>query len=174
MLRKSTLALALGLACSAHGAWALGLGGMRTQSALNQPFYAEIDLFDVDGAALDAVKVRLASREEFDRAGTERPHFLTRLRFTPVVGPRGEPMVQVTSREPVREPYLNFFVEVLWPEGRLVKEYTVLLDPPVTSAEQAPRIAQPRISAPVRRPPPQPEPPPMRRSAPEPSPAAPT
>jgi pilus assembly protein FimV len=173
MLRKSTLALALGLACSAHGAWALGLGGMRTQSALNQPFYAEIDLFDVDGAALDAVKVRLASREEFDRAGTERPHFLTRLRFTPVVGPRGEPMVQVTSREPVREPYLNFFVEVLWPEGRLVKEYTVLLDPPVTSAEQAPRIAQPRISAPVRRPPPQPEPPPMRRSAPEPSPAAP-
>ena len=173
MLRKSTLALALGLACSAHGAWALGLGGMRTQSALNQPFYAEIDLFDVDGAALDAVKVRLASREEFDRAGTERPHFLTRLRFTPVIGPRGEPMVQVTSREPVREPYLNFFVEVLWPEGRLVKEYTVLLDPPVTSAEQAPRIAQPRINAPVRRPPPQPEPPPMRRSAPEPSPAAP-
>ena len=71
---------------------------MRTQSALNQPFYAEIDLFAVDGGALDTVKVRLASREEFDRAGTERPHFLTRLRFTPVLGPRGEPRVQDAGR----------------------------------------------------------------------------
>ena len=54
---------------------------MRTQSALNQPFYAEIELFDVKTDELDTVKVRLASADAFRDAGAERPHFLTRLRF---------------------------------------------------------------------------------------------
>ena len=167
MFRRSTWAVALVLVFSATAARALGLGGMRTQSALNQPFYAEIDLLDVAADELDAVKVRLASRAEFEEAGTERPHFLTRLSFTPMIGPSGEPMVQVTSREPVREPYLDFLVEVIWPQGRMVKEYTVLLDPPATDARATPRIARPQVSAPVRRPPPQPEPAPMRRPPPQ-------
>ncbi|MCF7985355.1 MAG: hypothetical protein K9L70_13210, partial [Thiohalocapsa sp.] len=71
MLRKptSTLALAVSLALSSGGAAALGLGAMRTQSALNQPFYAEIELLDVPSDELDAVKIRLASREDFEKAG---------------------------------------------------------------------------------------------------------
>ena len=148
--------LAPSLALASGGAGALGLGGMRAQSALNQPFYAEIDLFDIKSDELDTVKVRLASREDFSQAGAERPHFLTRLNFTPMIGPSGQPIVQITSREPIREPYLDFLVEVLWPQGRLVKEYTVLMDPPVSGGRAAPRVAQPQVTAPVRRAPPEP------------------
>ena len=68
---------------------ALGLGDLRTQSALNQPFYAEIDLFDIQNNALDSLKASLASRSAFEQAGIERPHFLTRLQFTPMIGPFG-------------------------------------------------------------------------------------
>jgi pilus assembly protein FimV len=157
MLRNPTLVtlLALSLALVSEAAAALGLGAMRTQSALNQPFYAEIDVFDVKADELDTVKVRLASREDFSQAGAERPHFLTRLNFTPMIGPGGQPIVQVTSREPIREPYLDFLVEVLWPQGRLVKEYTVLMDPPAIGGRRAPTVAQPQVTAPERRPPPQ-------------------
>lgn len=158
MLRKPTLVsvLALCILFTSSSVYALGLGGMRTQSALNQPFFAEIDLLDVNSDELDAVKVRLAGRDEFDKAGAERPHFLTRLSFVPMIGAGGRPIVQVTSREPIREPYLDFLVEVLWPGGRLVKEYTVLMDLPGRGARSAPRVVQPQTSPPVRRPPPQP------------------
>jgi len=120
---------------------ALGLGELRTQSALNQPFYGQISLLDVSVSELDTVKASLASRSAFEKAGIERPHALTRLQFTPMIGPQGEPMIQVITREPVREPYLDLLVEVIWPGGRLVKEFTVLLDPPAVGAQRAVRAA---------------------------------
>ena len=131
---------------------ALGLGDLRTQSALNQPFYAEIDLFDIQNNALDSLKASLASRSAFEQAGIERPHFLTRLQFTPMIGPSGEPMIQVISREPVREPYLDLLVEVIWSDGRLVKEYSVLLDPPVVAGPRTARAAPPRAEQVVQSP----------------------
>lgn len=171
MLPKPPLVIAsaLLLACLAGTAAALGLGAMQTQSALNQPFYAEIELTDVNPDELDAVRAQLASRDEFTKAGAERPHFLTRLRFTPAIGTDGRPYIQVSSREPVREPYIDFLMEVIWPQGRLVKEYTVLLDPPARGTSAPPRLVPPRASA-RRRPPPEPEPapPPLRSAAREP------
>ncbi|MCG6941124.1 MAG: hypothetical protein LJE69_07725 [Thiohalocapsa sp.] len=172
MLPKPPLliAVALLLALISEVAAALGLGGMRTQSALNQPFYAEIELTGVRTDEIDAVKARLASREEFAKAGAERPHFLTRLQFTPAIGTDGRPYIQVSSREPIREPYIDFLVEVLWPQGRLVKEYTVLLDPPARGRAAPPRVVAPRTSLARRRAPPEPEPaPPLRHSAPAPT-----
>ena len=120
---------------------ALGLGELRAQSALNQPFYGQIDLLDVSVSELDTVKASLASRSAFEQAGIERPHSLTRLQFTPMIGPRGEPMIQVITREPVREPYLDLLLEVVWPAGRLVKQYTVLLDPPAVDSQRVVRAA---------------------------------
>ena len=79
----------------------------------------------------------LASLEEFNRAGIDRQYFLTDLKFTPVLRPNGKSVIQVSSSKPVREPYLNFLVEVLWPNGRLLREYTLLLDPPLYSPETA-------------------------------------
>ena len=167
MLPKPPLVIAAVLVLTAlpGTAAALGLGGMRTQSALNQPFYAEIELADVSPDEIDGVKARLAPRAEFAKAGAERPHFLTRLQFTPAIGVDDQPYIQVSSREPIREPYLDFLVEVIWPSGRLVKEYTVLLDPPARGTSAPPRVVAPQTSAPRRRPPPEPEPaPPLRRS----------
>ncbi len=143
MSRKLILASAVSLALLPGVAAALGLGGIRTQSALNEPFFAEIDLVDARRDELDAIKVLLAPAEDFQRAGAPRPHFLTRLRFQPQISPQGRPVIVVTSSEPVREPFLDFLIELNWPQGRMVKGYTVLLDPPVTLDRRAPRVERP-------------------------------
>src|SRR5690606_28111160 len=73
----------------------------------------------------------LASPDDFGKAGIDRAFFLTDLTFTPVVQPNGRSYIRVTSSRPVREPYLNFLMEVRWPSGRVLREFTLLLDPPM-------------------------------------------
>lgn len=109
---------------------ALGLGEMQLDSALNQPLSAIIVLQGADGLSPDDVLVSLADTAAFDEAGIERPFFLTDLRFKPVM--QGNKLaIQVNSSQPVREPYLNFLVELRRPSGSLLREYTLLLDPPL-------------------------------------------
>jgi pilus assembly protein FimV len=143
MFRKTILASTLSLLLTPGAAWALGVGGIRTESALNQPFAAEIDLVGANPDELDAVKVTLASEAEFAKRGADRQHYLTKLSFKPQISPRGKPVVRVTSAEPIREPYMNLLIEVAWPKGRLVREYTVLLDPPVTARRAPPAVERP-------------------------------
>ncbi|WP_376747808.1 type IV pilus assembly protein FimV, partial [Pseudomonas kuykendallii] len=130
---------------------ALGLGDINLQSALNQPLSAEIELLDVGDLTRDEIKVRLASQSAFDQSGVDRPFFLNDLRFTPVLRGRSS-VVRVVSTQPVREPYLNFIVEVARPGGTLLREYTLLLDPPESSyvASAAPAPSAP--AAPSRAP----------------------
>jgi pilus assembly protein FimV len=77
------------------------------------------------------VFVNIASPRDFERVGLDRSHFLTQLSFEVTTAPDGSLVVNVTSREALREPYLNFLVEVTWPQGRLMREYAVLVDPPM-------------------------------------------
>jgi pilus assembly protein FimV len=110
---------------------ALGLGELTLKSYLNEPLSAEVQLLEIGELDPTQIRVRLASREDFTRAGVERAYFLTSLKFEVVGdGPGGARLV-ITSPDPVREPYLDFLVEARWPTGRLLREYTVLLDPPV-------------------------------------------
>lgn len=110
---------------------ALGLGEITLHSALNQPLRADIALVDVDGLEEGELSVSLATADEFNRAGVERVFFLNDLKFTPVLrGNRN--WIQVTSSKPVNEPFLNFLVQLNQPNGRLLREYTVLIDPPGT------------------------------------------
>ncbi|MBT2989973.1 MAG: hypothetical protein KME65_13550 [Candidatus Thiodiazotropha sp. (ex Ctena orbiculata)] len=132
MIRKLSLAVAVATALSPVGVLALGLGEIHPQSALNQAFKADIDLLSVSQEELQDVRVALASREAFEKAGMERPYLLTGLTFTPMLTPAGKPVITISSKDAIREPFLNFLIEVNWPKGRLVREYTVLLDPPVT------------------------------------------
>ncbi|MDA7088366.1 LysM peptidoglycan-binding domain-containing protein [Pseudomonas sp. SA3-5] len=159
-VRKLVLAIAAASALSSGMAHALGLGEVTLQSALNQPLVAEIELLEVRDLASSELLPNLASPEEFTRAGVDRQYFLTDLKFTPVLKPNGKSYLRVTSSKPVREPYLNFLVEVLWPNGRLLREYTLLLDPPLyspqTAAAAAPRLPSaapaPRpLAAPIQR-----------------------
>ncbi|WP_314410055.1 FimV/HubP family polar landmark protein [Pseudomonas kuykendallii] len=130
---------------------ALGLGDINLQSALNQPLSAEIELLDVGDLTRDEIKVRLASQSAFDQSGVDRPFFLNDLRFTPVVRGKGS-VVRVVSTQPVREPYLDFIVEVARPGGTLLREYTLLLDPPESSYVASAAPAPSATAAPSRTP----------------------
>ncbi|WP_271411710.1 FimV/HubP family polar landmark protein [Pseudomonas sp. Q1-7] len=152
-VRKLVLAIAAASALTSGVANALGLGELTLRSSLNQPLDAEIELLEVRDLASTEVRPSLAAAEEFAKAGVDRQYFLQDLKFTPVLKPNGRSVIRVTSSKPVREPYLNFLVEVLWPNGRLLREYTLLLDPPLYSP-QAAAAAVPRapVAAPAPRP----------------------
>ena len=130
------------------GAWALGFGDIELQSALNQPFQAQIALVATPDE-LQGLKIALASPEVFDRRGIDRPGFLSRFEFK-IATSGGRPVVQVTSREPVIEPFVTLLVEATWARGRQVREYTVLLDPPVLlPAPAAPTAVSPAQTRPA-------------------------
>jgi len=125
---------------------AVGLGSIEMKSALNQRLDAEIPLRGVDPEQAGDVIVTLASEEDFREVGLPRPFMLTNLRFE-VVERGGELFVQVTSSERITEPYLSFLVEVDGPSGNLLREYTVLLDPPVYASEETEPAVEPEPSA---------------------------
>lgn len=133
------------------GASALGVGDIRLHSGLNQSLNAEIPLVLSGADSLGDVKVSLAGPEAFAKAGVERQYFLTKLQFSTVQKPNGQYAIQVSSREVMREPFLNFLVEVNWPQGRVLREFTVLLDPPASLPEETmAETAPPVIDRPYR------------------------
>lgn len=142
------VAAASGLACG--WANALGLGEMTVKSSLNQPLDAEIQLLDVRDLNTDELKSALAANEEFVKAHMARPAFLGDLIFTPVIRPNGKSVLRVTSSKAVREPYLDFLVQLTWPSGRAMREYSLLLDPPTYTVEGGKsRISQLASNAPA-------------------------
>jgi len=127
-------------------AHALGLGDIRLSSALNQPLDAEIDLLNATPEELAGLKANLASRETFARYGLDYPNFLSSVALTRGKSASGRDVLKITSAETMTEPFVSLLVEVNWGRGRLVREYTVLLDPPVF-APNTPRVAD--AAAPV-------------------------
>ncbi len=147
--------------------WAIGLGDINLDSALNEPLRAEIILLSATPEELNGLRVALASADDFERYGIERPFYLQELEFNVVRAGENNSVVQIRSRSPITEPFLTFLVEATWSSGRLLREYTVLLDPPTyappavqqTPAVTAPQRTQPSDSARIdRRPEPQPQP----------------
>lgn len=146
MVRKLSLMLVLTLGLAPLAVQALGLGDIQLNSALNQKFNAEIKLTSVDKGQIEDVKVKMASDEAFARSGVDRTFLLTSLLFAPEIKDDGTSIIRVTSKEPIREPFLNFLIEVNWPKGRLVREYTVLMDPPVTLERKPAPIQAPAVT----------------------------
>lgn len=136
--------VALGM-LSPSNAVALGLGDIEVHSSLNQPLDAEIKLFSLEEGDFKSLRVELASPEMFDRKELDRLAVLGRLHFE-VTRIDGEPYVIVRSDEPIIEPFLDFLVEVNWSRGRLIREYTLLLDPPDLTAERAAPVGAPVIT----------------------------
>ncbi|MDX1509543.1 MAG: FimV/HubP family polar landmark protein, partial [Woeseiaceae bacterium] len=148
-------------------AWALGLGEIRLDSALNEPLRAEIELLAASAEELAGLNVALASQETFARYGIDRPFYLQDLTFEIVRSGTAEGnVVRIRSRSPITEPFLTFLVEATWPRGRLLREYTVLLDPPTFAppvTQSQPAVTAPTRSAPadsgrIERQPPPPQP----------------
>ncbi|WP_447751566.1 FimV/HubP family polar landmark protein [Pseudomonas nicosulfuronedens] len=119
---------ALSVLVSAH-ANALGLGDITLHSGLNQPLDAEIALLETGDMTSDELIAKLASPADYENAGVDRFVFLQNLRFTPVIR-NGRGYIKVVSTQPVHEPYLNFLIAVERPNGRILREYTLLIDPP--------------------------------------------
>ena len=131
MKRPLKLSLAIALALGATDAFALGLGPIQVRSGLNQPLVAEIPVIQGTPGEAEGLIVQLASADDFDRVGLNRASIGVPIEFSLAKNARGEPVIRITSSDIVREPFLGFLVEANWPKGRLLREYTVLLDPPI-------------------------------------------
>lgn len=146
MPMKWRFAWALVLALVASPALALGLGQIQVRSQYGEPLLAEIPIVSSDPAELRQLQARLASPETFARIGLQPPEGLVRdLQFNVALDASGRPVIRVTSATPVEQPLLTFLIEADWGQGRLVREYSALLDAP--DAIAAP--AQPPVQAPV-------------------------
>ena len=130
MKRVSIVAAGLlSAAVISRDGWALGLGELALFSYLNEPFRAEVALLEADSLDDKDVHVGLASDAEFERLGVSRDFLLTRIKFE-IEGDGSGRRVVLTTEAPLREPYLDFVVEARWPDGRLLREYTVFIDLP--------------------------------------------
>lgn len=141
MFKRTAQLLGLWLLAFSSALHALGLGEIEVKSQLNQPLRATISLPSATAAELETLTVRVAPNSAFDRAGIELVEYVTSLNFEVQGG--AQPHVLVSSNDLAREPFLSFLVEARWAGGRILREYTVLLDPPNLAAarEPAPQAA---------------------------------
>ncbi len=140
------------LACS-QAALALGLGDIRVLSKPGQPFLAEIPVISNEPGELENARVALASPATFARVGLQRPDGLVgSLQFRFAQARQGRAVIRVSSSMPVEVPSLSFLIEVDWGQGRLIREYSALLDAPNTAAAiDAPAIDAPSAAVPSNR-----------------------
>ena len=113
--------------CAVHAA---GLGNLTLSSYLRQPFRAEIDLVAVKKEEIPSLVVSLASRDTFRQANVNYAPFLFTFEISVENRADGQPYIKITSPQRVVEPFLSMLIELNWSSGRLIREYTVLLDPP--------------------------------------------
>lgn len=140
MLKRLTTPLLLIMFST--GAQALTLGQIHVQSFINQPLKATIDLQGVKAGELSALNIKLASRSDFRNTGVEWNEKLENLRFSIIQSNKG-PAIRVTSRKAVVEPFLSFVVDAKWDKGKMIKDFTLLLDPPLYSGREAAAVDVP-------------------------------
>lgn len=171
-LNKAVLNKAVGVAVflwalqSAVPASALGLGEMEMRSFLNEPLDAEVELLDLRGLEADDIRIRLAANDDFERLGVERSYFLTAIQFVVDVDEStGRGVIRLSTEDPVLEPYLDLIIEARWPTGRLLREYTVLVDPPAFRQEVVTVSASEQVAKTEPSPPTAPAPTPSETAA---------
>jgi pilus assembly protein FimV len=128
---------------------AVGFGEITLKSSLNEPLEAEIALNNIEGIEDEMLLVQLASAQAFTQAGIGREYYLTQLDFAVGKNASNDTVIKVTSDQPVVEPYLDFLVQLEWPSGRLLREYTLLLDLPVYNEQETTVEVAPAVSAPA-------------------------
>jgi pilus assembly protein FimV len=163
----SAVASAVLVAASANAA---GLGKLTVLSSLGQPLRAEIELTAVSADEASALVARLAPVDAFRTANIDFNPALLSLRFE-VDQRNGRQIIRVTSSQPINEPFVDMLLELNWTGGRMVREYTFLLDPPDLRSAQSPQVSAPvdlagRVPAPAAAPAAAPQPAAAQPSAP--------
>ena len=130
MVRKAAVVLSLLLMLVSTQAYAVGLGNITLDSALNQPFSARIEILDLGNVAPEDISITLASSQDFARFDVNRNRFLLNIQYQIEVTAAGV-FVNLTTDQPVRDPFLSFILDTRWSSGRILSEHTVLLDLPV-------------------------------------------
>ena len=146
--RASTLALAAGLALSSLplAVQAAGLGKVTVFSALGQPLRAEVEL-TASREELSGMRAALASPDAFKAAGLDYASALQAIRFTLDKRPNGTSIIKLATDRPINEPFVDLLLELNWSTGRLIREYTFLLDPPEVAAKAAAPVSAPEAKA---------------------------
>jgi pilus assembly protein FimV len=145
-------------------AHALALGEINVFSALGQPFRAEVDVTQLSAQEANGLKAAIASQAGYKSAGVEYNPVVANIRVSVQKRANGKTFLRLTSANPIYEPYLGIVVDTNWASGRVVRDFTVLLDPPETKRASA-DITQAQTSLP-------PVASPAPRAAPAPAPAA--
>jgi pilus assembly protein FimV len=142
MFRKFAFAIVVLCLSATSQVFAIGLGDIKIESSLNDPLKAVIQLTSGTRQELDELKVAIAPRDAFAKMGIPRPAILDDVKFSVEQPQNGLPVIVVTTRQPVREPFLDLLIEASWSKGRLLRQYTLLVDPPVTMPAEppAPRV----------------------------------
>ncbi len=158
------------------GSWALGLGRMAVQSALGESLRAEIDITNMSAEEASSLRVKVASAEAYRAAGIDYNAALPSTQVTVAKRADGRSYLRIVSDRVVQEPFVDVILELTWSSGRLVREYTLLLDPPGSTrlaTSPAPAPIAPSMSAAPTPPAARPAPaaPPVAAAAPAPSPA---
>src|SRR5882724_9970076 len=146
-VKRSSLVLA-SLMALPSAAFALGFGDLRLLSPLNAPLDAEIELVDVAPEDMQSLRAQIASRETFTRYGLDWPVFLSSVQVKITRTADGRQVLKLKSTDTITEPFITLLVEVSWARGRSVREYTMLLDPPVYTPGQSPATNAP-VAAPA-------------------------
>jgi len=139
---------------------ALGLGDLAVNSSLNEPLEATIELLGLDGLTSGQIQARLGSVDEFERANINRDFLIDDIQLEIIILSREQGILRLTSEEPVIEPFLSMVINVGWPTGRLMRDYTALIDLPVFVSDQ-PQVVPldvPQTPTPVSEETPAPEP----------------
>ncbi len=149
MKRFSALAIAVALALGSQQALALGLGQIEVKSLLGQPLLAEIPVrFDNPGE-MKSLHLGIASPADYQRAGISTSQMGIQLQFALGTDAAGQSVIRVTTADPVRDPYISFLLDAGWDNGALVREYTVLLNPPGYSSATSGSISAAPVAPPA-------------------------
>ena len=115
-------------------AMALALGRIVVQSALGEPLRAEIEVPEISAEEASSLRVALATPAAFRAAGMDFNQALGSAQLTLERRPDGRAFLRLTSARPVNEPFVDLMVEASWASGRIVRDYTLLIDPPKARA----------------------------------------
>ena len=152
MMRSSlnVLAAAAALTLSAADpAWALGLGRVNIQSALGEALRAEVEVTSISAEEESGLRVRVAPPESYKVAGVDYNPVLPSTTIQLQKRADGSNYLLITSDRVVQEPFVDVILEMAWPSGRLMREYTLLFDPPVNTAQKQPASEVPAAALPV-------------------------
>lgn len=137
------------LGLSSSQALALSLGRITVQSALGEPLRAEIDVPEINADESASLQARIAPPDAFTAAGLEYHPEMTNLQLSLQKRPDGRTYIRLTSARPINDPFVDMILVASWSTGRIVRDYTMLLDPPSLKAATAPAPSLPQTSASV-------------------------